>query len=80
VFLVAFFATRYVSVGSMAGAVAVPSAYFLIGRSRGWPVTGAQLPLLVFSVAIAGLIVLKHRGNIVRLMNGTENQMRKPTG
>jgi acyl phosphate:glycerol-3-phosphate acyltransferase len=79
VFIVAFAAMRYMSVASMAGAVAMPIAYYVIGRMRGWPVTGTQLPLLIFSVVIAALIIFKHRGNISRLVHGTENRfVRKP--
>ena len=75
VFLVVFFVWRYISLGSIVGAVTVPIAYLLIGRARGWPVFESQLPLLIFSVIMAGLIIYKHRANIARLRAGTENRM-----
>ena len=75
VFLVVFFVWRYISLGSIVGAVTVPIAYLLIGRARGWPVFESQVPLLIFSVIMAGLIIYKHRANIARLRAGTENRM-----
>ena len=72
VFIVVFYAKRYISLGSIAGAIALPLAYLIIGLSRGWPVFGAQLPLLIFGVLMAALIVYKHRTNIARLRTGTE--------
>jgi glycerol-3-phosphate acyltransferase PlsY len=73
-FIVLFMLTRYVSVGSMGAAIFFPVAYLAIGRTLGWDILGAQLPLLVFAVLVAVLIVYKHRGNIARLMAGTENR------
>lgn len=75
VFLIVFYAWRYISLGSIAGAVTVPIAYLLIGAARGWPVLGSQLPLLVFAIVMALLIIYKHRTNIARLRAGTENRM-----
>ena len=75
VFLVVFFVWRYISLGSIVAAVAVPVAYLVMGRMRGWPVFGSQLPLLVFAVVMALLIIYKHRTNIARLRAGTEHRM-----
>jgi glycerol-3-phosphate acyltransferase PlsY len=75
VFLIVFFTWRYISLGSIIGAATVPIAYVLIGRLRGWPVFESQLPLLIFSVIMALLIIYKHRANIARLRAGTENRM-----
>jgi glycerol-3-phosphate acyltransferase PlsY len=79
-FLVLAVATRYVSVGSMGGALVFPVAYVLIGRAQGWDVLGAQSPLLVFGVLVALLIVYKHRTNIARLMAGTEQKIGSKKG
>ena len=76
VFFVAFFLTRYVSVGSISGAIAFPLAYLAFGELMGWPTLGAQLPLLIIAILIALMIVFKHRGNIARLRAGTEQRMR----
>jgi glycerol-3-phosphate acyltransferase PlsY len=78
VFVVVFFATRYISLGSMIAACAFPVVYFIIGKLRHWPVTGDQLPLLVFAIVMGGLIVWKHRTNIARLRAGTENRVGGP--
>ena len=72
VFIIVFYAWRYISLGSIAGACAFPIAYLAIGLSRGWPVFGSQLPMLIFALIMAALIVYKHRGNIARLRTGTE--------
>jgi glycerol-3-phosphate acyltransferase PlsY len=77
VFIVAFYLTRYISLGSILGAATLPVAYLAIGLARGWPVFGDQLPLLVFAVLMAAMIVWKHRTNIARLRAGTENRFDK---
>jgi acyl phosphate:glycerol-3-phosphate acyltransferase len=75
VFFLAFALTRYISVGSMAGAASFPILYYVIGRMKDWPVTGEQLPLLLLAILMALLILYKHRGNIARLRAGTENRV-----
>jgi glycerol-3-phosphate acyltransferase PlsY len=77
IFIIVFVAFRYISLGSITGAAALPLLYALIGRARGWPITGSQLPLLIFSIVMALLIILKHRSNIQRLLAGTENRFGK---
>jgi glycerol-3-phosphate acyltransferase PlsY len=72
VFIVVFYTWRYISLGSIAGAVTLPIAYLLIGLARGWPVLGTQHSLLIFSVLMSALIIYKHRTNIARLRAGTE--------
>jgi glycerol-3-phosphate acyltransferase PlsY len=65
VFVLTVLATRYVSLGSMLGAIAAaPAAYFL-GQ-----VQAAELYLL-----LAVIIVLKHAGNVRRLAQGTESRL-----
>jgi len=70
-----FFATRYVSLASIAGAVALPvitMILLLTGFLYGWP-------YFYFAVAACILAVWRHRSNIVRLVNGTENRfVKKP--
>jgi glycerol-3-phosphate acyltransferase PlsY len=81
VFIVTFKTTRYVSLGSILAAVSFPVAYITIGLlvRPPWPVLGEQLPLLVFGVLIAAMIVFKHRSNIARLRAGTESKFaRRP--
>lgn len=66
--------TRYVSLASIGAAVAFPIVYTGIATARGWGALGAQRGLLAFSVAIAVLVVYRHRSNIRRLLAGQENR------
>ena len=66
VFLAIVFATRYVSLGSIVGAAAIPLFIWLQSDSR---------PLLIAAGLGALLIVFAHRGNIGRLARGTEAQI-----
>jgi glycerol-3-phosphate acyltransferase PlsY len=63
--------TRYVSLGSVVAAVGfVP--LFVAFNWRAW----LELwPLAAFACAVAVVIVIRHRGNIVRLWRGTENRI-----
>jgi glycerol-3-phosphate acyltransferase PlsY len=64
-----------VSLASIAAAVALPLVtliFLLTGLLYGWP-------YFYFAVAACILAVWRHRSNIVRLMNGTENRfVKKP--
>ena len=73
-FVLLLTATRYISVGSMAGATMFPVSYVGLGLWRGWGPFGPQWPLTAFSIAVAVLVVYKHRTNIARLRAGTENR------
>ena len=66
VWIVAFLATRYASVGSLAGSATLPLFALLFGAS--WPVVG-------FCSAAALAIAVLHKGNISRLLAGTETKM-----
>jgi glycerol-3-phosphate acyltransferase PlsY len=72
---VVFLATRYVSLASIAAAVALPVFTMLrlvTGSLQGWP-------YFYFATAACILAVWRHRSNIVRLANGTENRfVKKP--
>jgi glycerol-3-phosphate acyltransferase PlsY len=74
-FIITVFITRYISVGSIVAAGVFPVAYLAIGLAREWDPLGRQLPLLVFAVLVAGMIVYKHRSNIARLRAGTESRL-----
>jgi glycerol-3-phosphate acyltransferase PlsY len=71
VWVLAMLLTRYVSVASIAGAVAVPVAVALRSASPD------KMPLLVFSIVAALLIVVRHKANIRRLLAGTEHRFGK---
>jgi glycerol-3-phosphate acyltransferase PlsY len=80
VFILVFFPTRYISLGSIIAACAFPVLYLLLGKIRHWDIWGAQLPLAVFAFVIALLIVWKHRSNIARLLAGTEDKLKTKAG
>ena len=58
-------ATRYVSVGSMAGLISFGVAVTI--RYGFWPIG-------LWGLALAALVVWRHRENIRRLLHGTENK------
>lgn len=67
--LALFLLTRYVSVASIAAALAIPVA--------GWIHGGMDKPLLPGVLSGLGLVaVLRHRSNIRRLLNGTESRFK----
>jgi len=66
IFILVVAATRYVSLGSILGAIAFPvAAYFLQS-------TDAMSLLLASSVSL--IVILKHHQNISRLLSGTESR------
>lgn len=71
-FGVVLFSSRYVSLASMTSAVAFPTIVALRRYAL-----GAELDpsLLVFGGLLALSIVVAHRSNIQRLVNGTESQI-----
>jgi glycerol-3-phosphate acyltransferase PlsY len=76
-FLIVFKVTRTVSIGSIVAAFVFTPAYVLAGLAMHWPIFGRQIPLLIFSLLLSGLIIYKHRANIRRLLSGTEHSFRK---
>jgi acyl phosphate:glycerol-3-phosphate acyltransferase len=77
VFIVVFLITRMVSAGSVLAAAAFPALFVLAGAYFKWPVFAQQLPLLAFAIAMASLIIFKHRTNIARILAGTEHAFKK---
>ncbi|WP_437275298.1 glycerol-3-phosphate 1-O-acyltransferase PlsY [Sorangium sp. So ce375] len=65
VFAVLVRATRMVSAGSLAGALALPLFLWLLGE--------LYAPVLCLSLLLAALVWLKHIPNIRRMLAGTEN-------
>lgn len=74
IFITVVFTTRYVSVGSMTAAAALPFVLLLLDRIFGKAVPDS---LFIFSLFVGGLIFYTHRSNIRRLLNGTENRFKK---
>jgi len=73
VWLIVALISRYVSLASIAAAVTLPLAAWCWGKS---------LVVIMVFLVLGLLAIYKHKGNIQRLMNGTENRIggRKPGG
>ncbi len=69
VFLLALALTRYVSVGSIAAAIALPITV--------WIMPPHNLFLGIVTTALGIMAIYKHKSNIQRLMAGTENRFGK---
>ena len=67
VWAVIVFLTRYVSLGSIVGAICAAAMGFV------W---GYPLPYAIFGVLAAAFVILKHKENIGRLLNGTESKIK----
>ena len=65
-FAVLWLTTRYVSLGSIAATASMPVSVFLL-MGHNWLYT-------VLSAAISALVIWCHRGNIQRLLSGTEKK------
>ncbi len=74
VFLLVLFSSRYVSLASLSAAIAFPSAVAI--RRYVFGVESLDPSLLVFGIVLALSIVIAHRANIKRLINGTESRIR----
>lgn len=63
-----FFITRYVSLGSIVAAVALPIA--------AWQMNGRK-EVIIISAVVGALVIFQHRSNIRRLLAGTENRFER---
>ena len=71
VWILVFALSRYVSLASIAAALTLPFASWLTGQS---------LKIVLVTTAMSALAIYKHKTNIKRLMDGTENRIgRKQT-
>ena len=70
-FGVVVFFSRYVSLASMAAAVFAPF-FYLLGDRAAWNVDKA---IVLALVAIAALLIYRHRENINKLLKGTESKL-----
>ncbi|MBI1950449.1 MAG: glycerol-3-phosphate 1-O-acyltransferase PlsY [Acidobacteria bacterium] len=57
---------RMVSLASVIAALALPLASHLLGAAR---------PVTLAAVAVAALVLLRHRDNLVRMVRGTEHRL-----
>ncbi|HEX9425798.1 MAG TPA: glycerol-3-phosphate 1-O-acyltransferase PlsY [Pyrinomonadaceae bacterium] len=72
VFLLVVALTRYVSLGSILAAVAIP--FFVLLQNAFIQATELLAPTMTVAIVGAGLIVFAHRANIRRLLQGTESK------
>ncbi len=63
VWVLTFYTTRYVSLGSILGAAAVIAASWLLDY---------HVAYAVIATVLAGFVIVRHHANIRRLLNGTE--------
>jgi acyl phosphate:glycerol-3-phosphate acyltransferase len=66
IWIAVFAFSRYVSLASISAAFALPFAAWLVGESTA---------IILVTAALAALAIYKHKANIQRLMNGTENRI-----
>ncbi len=68
VWLAIVLATRYVSLGSCVGAFCAPCLAWYFGY---------PLPAFLFAAVAAAFVIIRHKDNIKRLLNGTESKIRQ---
>ena len=74
-FIVIVVLTGYVSLGSIVGAVSAVVELFVFYRLGLLPYEAADFrEIAVLTVIAASILIVKHRGNIGRLLSGTENK------
>jgi glycerol-3-phosphate acyltransferase PlsY len=71
VFLIIVLLTRYVSLGSIVGAVVLPVMAVLLNR---------DIKNIVFTILLGLLVIVRHRSNIERLVNRTESKLGRKAG
>ncbi len=72
VFILVVYFTRYISLGSIVAAIALPilTAFTTVGNGHD------KAPLLIMTTLIGIFIVYRHRSNIKRLIEGSENKFK----
>jgi acyl phosphate:glycerol-3-phosphate acyltransferase len=74
VFLLVAATTRYVSLGSILAAVAIP--FFVLLQNALIQPTEYSAPIMTVAIVGAALIVFAHRDNVRRLLQGSESKFR----
>lgn len=74
VFIVTVAVSHYLSLGSILASLALVAATLTLLPDP----LGAGIPLVVLSVVLAIMLVYRHRQNITRILNGTENRFPPP--
>jgi len=71
---IVFYSSRYVSLASILAALSLPISAFLFDK---FDIFKLPTILIIMLSIISLLIIVKHLGNIKRLINGTENRFSK---
>lgn len=74
--LVLMISSRMVSLGSICAAILYPVLVWIMGSAFGTSFK-ARMIYTIFAVLVAALAIYRHRANITRLLNGTENKLWK---
>ena len=76
-FVAVVYATRYISAGSITAAIVLPAMMIaqrsVLRGAESWPLAVPRA-YVILGVIVGALIVYKHKSNIRRLLNGTENK------
>ena len=75
VFFVVLFSSRYVSLASISAAISFPTAVAV--RKYIFHTDALDTSILVFGIIMAVGLIIAHRANIKRLLNGTESRIRR---
>ncbi len=75
VFFIVLFSSRYVSLASISAAISFPTAVAV--RKYIFHTDALDTSILVFGIIMAVGIIVAHRANIKRLLNGTESRIRR---
>jgi glycerol-3-phosphate acyltransferase PlsY len=74
IFVLVVWQTRYVSLGSIVAALAIP--LFVLLQNAFFRLVVPLMPTVFAAIGVAALIVFAHRENIGRLVRGTESKFR----
>ena len=77
VWLLTFSITRYVSLASIIGAVTLPIAGISLRLFAPTPQNTISIPTIILLTVIGLLAIIRHRSNVTRLLNGTENKFER---
>lgn len=72
IFILVVYFTRYISLGSIIAAAALPILTAFSPIKNGVD----KIPLTIMTLLIGAFVIWRHRTNITRLMNGTENKFK----
>jgi glycerol-3-phosphate acyltransferase PlsY len=74
IFFILAFATKYVSLGSISAAIALPLVMIIRENVFGVDIPGYHT-ILPFVILTSALVIYTHRSNIARLLKGQENKL-----